>query len=98
MWQDNTEAIKIKKNWKQANMYCENLTLSGFNNWRLSTVQELKVLHKNRFRLSNRIPINYWTSTEGKFVSSAYMMNFFDAGEALHAQKYFYNIRCVREN
>jgi len=41
MWQDDSAAKNTKKNWKDAKIYCQNLSLAGFSDWRLPTYNEL---------------------------------------------------------
>lgn len=42
MWQDDKTSKTIKKNWQGAIKHCENLKFTGFNDWRLPTITELK--------------------------------------------------------
>ena len=40
-WQDNIAAKTVEKNWAEAKNYCQNLSLGGYTDWRLPTVDEL---------------------------------------------------------
>lgn len=42
IWQENID--KNRRNFDEAQSYCENLSLAGFNDWKLPTVNELKFL------------------------------------------------------
>jgi len=42
LWQDSTEAKSIKRDFKGAKTYCENLKLAGFDDWSLPTISELE--------------------------------------------------------
>lgn len=81
-WQDNTDAIKIKKPWitqinyelknyadtrgDTATTYCKKLSLAGFNDWSLPTKDQLKKLYKDKKILKNVSPNWYWSSTNSK--------------------------------
>ena len=41
MWQDDSNAKTLQKTWIDAINYCDNLSLAGFNDWRLSNINEL---------------------------------------------------------
>lgn len=50
VWQDNSEAKTVKKNWKEAVEYCENLNLAGFDDWKLPDSDELEsVVDKSKY-------------------------------------------------
>ncbi len=33
MWQDDSSAKSVKKDWEDAKAYCQNLTHGGYNDW-----------------------------------------------------------------
>jgi hypothetical protein len=39
IWQDD-KFNNVKRNWDDANQYCQNLSLYGYKNWRLPTIKE----------------------------------------------------------
>jgi hypothetical protein len=41
MWQDDTDVGSIKKNWSDAKTYCTKLTLGGYTDWYLPSIEEL---------------------------------------------------------
>ena len=44
MWQDDSNASSLQKNWSDAIAYCENLTLGGYSDWNLPNFNELYML------------------------------------------------------
>ncbi len=42
VWQDNTEAKSIKRDYKAAVDYCKRLRLAGFKDWTLPTISQLE--------------------------------------------------------
>ena len=103
MWQDNSEAKTINKDWKGAIDYCKNLDLGGFYNWRLPTINELNSIIdynttnpaiKNKFKNISQY-IYYWSSTSYD-KNKAWLIGF-DYGDS-HYRNYENNhsIRCVR--
>jgi hypothetical protein len=66
LWQDNSDAKTIKKDWYDAKEYCKGLTLNGESNWRLPSRDELVSLKKSSIRTSLKnvaYPLLYWSST-----------------------------------
>lgn len=56
--------------WYDANMMCENSTVSGYTDWRLPTIDELMVIYNNKDKIpnlrddyANRSSNFYWSST-----------------------------------
>ena len=109
MWQDNIDNKTLTKSWSEANSYCLNLTLDGFNNWRLPRYKELLyILDSSRFYPSSisRVFLNsatkyYWSSTlyynsQSKIIS-AYIVNFSDGHSMVSSKGLKYNFRCVRD-
>ncbi len=105
MWQDDSDAKTIQKTWDEAKSYCENLSLSGFSNWRLPTLDELKMitdLSKKKLvindNFTNTASSVYWSSTlNDSNPNLAWNINFFDGKVS-----YFYKtgsrfIRCTRD-
>jgi len=44
MWQDNSDAQSVQKNWQDAKEYCHNLNHANYSDWRLLTISELETL------------------------------------------------------
>ena len=106
MWQDDNEVKTVIKTWEDAKIYCNNLSLSGFTDWYLPTIEEfMSISDKSRNTPSiNEIFINvsnyssYWSSTTN-IVNNArawYFTYSLDNSNTDDKQSNYY-IRCVRE-
>jgi len=69
-WQDNEDAKTVEKTWIEAIKYCENLTLGGYDDWRLPNFNELYFLADKNKRSPAISPVFqnanydvYWTSS-----------------------------------
>ena len=105
IWQDNKEILDNNLNHDEAQTYCQNLEVDGFNDWRLPTLREYYTiidLRQDRPALKNGFEIRddgrYWTATpfvknpekEAWYISMSY-------GEAEPYKKgRVYHVRCVR--
>jgi hypothetical protein len=105
MWQDNSEAKTTNKTWSEAITYCEGLSLGGYNNWRLPSVEELmSITDKGRYNLSidpvftNVVSDSYWSATtDASYTSYAWGVYFYYGGYVYWYDKtYSYYVRCVR--
>jgi len=104
IWQDNKDIVKNRMKYIDAQEYCKNLTLDGFKNWYLPTIQELETILdfkrdmptiKNGFNI--RISDYFWTSTvdakEPKH--SAWRISFSYGEMEAYPQNRKYHVRCV---
>jgi hypothetical protein len=114
MWQDNAEVLTPKKPWlSQENYnngnyfdtsgdtvttYCENLTLGGYSNWRLPSIEEAQKLPNGNLRkysASINEALYYTSQSDANDASWAYIYN--SNGTITKALKYSNrNLRCVR--
>jgi len=66
MWQAtppdlNSDHYPDKMSWGEALSYCENLTLAGYNDWRLPDIQEIRsFVNYNNY---DPFPFPYWSAT-----------------------------------
>lgn len=107
MWQDTEENVRILVSHIDSDKYCEKLTLGGYTNWRVPSVEDYKyIIDKTR---KDEIMINrefkyilqddYWTSnrTWRNFGRWGYYI-FFKSGNAYYENRtYPKYIRCVRD-
>ena len=106
MWQDNADANTTTKNWADAVVYCEDLTLGGYSDWRLPSVEELmSMTDKEKYRPAiNSIFRNissdvYWSSsTVASWISSAFTVRFKFGYDRQNSKSSSIYVRCVRDN
>ena len=77
VWQDNSDAKNVQKDWSGAKGYCQNLTLEEKSDWRLPTIKELQsIVDIKKFNpaikdgFKNVASNDYWSSSEHVFYSS----------------------------
>lgn len=57
-------AAPTTMNWSNANSYCNNLTLYGYSDWRLPTVDELHKMYQLRYTIGGFNTNCWWSSTQ----------------------------------
>jgi len=103
-WQDNTPSSPMV--WEEAILYCENLVLDKYNDWRLPNIRELtSLVDEKRFDPSispifkNISSISYWTSTSAATQYNFAWRVYFRSGYLYTVRKstsFGGNVRCVR--
>lgn len=98
MWQDNSDAKKLLKEWSGAMEYCENLSLAGFNDWKLPSDETLKTLSVHKKLLRNGMNSYYWSSSSVEhFENLAWGVSFNAEGYSYTDAKIYEGyVRCVR--
>ena len=104
MWQDSSVVETQEMLYSQAKRYCQELSLSGYKDWRLPTVTELQsIVDFKRYDPSiNRAfyhtaKDNYWSSTIYADDSvRAWAVDFKSGGTSHNRDSYSYYVRCVR--
>jgi len=104
-WQDNEEVKTVTKNWEDAKIYCSNnVSLNGFNDWRLPTAIELKSIidyGENNPSIDsifiNTNPYFYWSSTtliwDARY---AFYVHFNHGNMTTNLKGFNAYVRCVR--
>lgn len=105
MWQDDTDASGPDHNWSAAIGYCENLSLGGYTDWRLPSINELWGL-QNRNTASPSLPdaftnytlrMSYWSSTTRSANSAeAWDLSMYDGNGFWRDKNATSAVRCVR--
>ncbi|RXJ98489.1 hypothetical protein CRV02_13430 [Arcobacter sp. CECT 8989] len=70
MWQDDRDTNSIKRNFKGAQKYCDELEMGGYNDWRLPNAGELYSLVDETKKNNTNSIIKY--SSLGSYVSSTF--------------------------
>lgn len=104
MWQDNADASSITKNWGDAKSYCQNLSLGGYSDWRLPSIEELEGIVDFGHSDPAIDPIfqhvassYYWSSTTHVYYAGYAWGVYFWVGNSLnHLKSDTYYARCVR--
>ncbi len=111
-WEDSDNSITLKKTFTEAKNYCDDLTLSGYDNWRLPTIKEFALI-SDKGKTSSPMIFStftkvvssstdaYWSSDdfdpEDVNTSSAFRFDTGRDGFADHNESSTLNVRCVRE-
>jgi TPR repeat protein len=93
------EGIGKALTWKQAKVYCQNLSLENFNDWYLPTKEDLMILYINQNMLKNVVKQHFWSSSllypniKNSTVYDVYM----EDGRSYKANPFAIDfVRCVR--
>lgn len=108
MWQDSPNDVKVLKHQDTAVLYCEDLELDGYADWRLPTVKEFKkIIDKKRKNKEPKIVKafqyvlldHYWTQdrTWRNFFTWGYYVHF-NTGTVYYDNKtYPKYVKCIRD-
>ena len=104
MWQDNVDSKTVRKKWIDAIEYCENLSLAGFDDWRLPNFNELySIGDRSRYApaiqiaFSNVVSDGYWSATTTGHTSVAWVVDFDYGNDHGGYKTGDYYVRCVRD-
>jgi hypothetical protein len=102
IWQQSD----VKKDWEEANSYCDELDYANRQDWRLPSYEELQAIVDNTksnvmidiLAFPGTKPSLYWSATEYEsYYIMAYAVDFIN-GNLLSEEKAFANfVRCVRQ-
>ena len=104
MWQDDSDAKSVTKDWQGAQDYCNNLTLQGYHDWFLPTAEQLlTITDKNKVNPSiksefkNVTSSSYWSSSPLVSGSKyAWYVYFNDGSSNRNFKTREYYVRCAR--
>jgi hypothetical protein len=105
IWQDNSDAKSVKKDFLGAKSYCKNLKLAGYSDWRLPNIKELQsIVDIKKYKPAVKSGIKnisirdyYWSSTSYKNNSSqAWTVRFSNGHTGYNYESNSYYVRCVR--
>ncbi|SFV68620.1 FimH-like protein [hydrothermal vent metagenome] len=102
VWQDNK--IIIQEDWTSAISYCKELSLGGYQNWRLPEIDELmSISDKNNYSPAIKKYFKYtkndyyWTITAyTSDISQAWILNFINGSASYDKKSTRYWVRCIR--
>jgi len=96
VWQDNSEAKTVEKDWQGAIDYCENLKFSGFDDWELPKKDTLKALYPKKNSLKNVTHDRYWSSSASDYsIGGALIVDFSGGSDYAVSKDSGRLIRCV---
>ncbi|OQX73955.1 MAG: hypothetical protein B6D59_04085, partial [Campylobacteraceae bacterium 4484_4] len=109
MWEDDAALKESRRSWEEAKSYCENLTLGGFTDWRLPSIEELyTITDHHRFNpaikppFQNGLSANFWSATPAR-EGYIWGVNFYQGSNYYNTDEYGwlpdhkrYYTRCVR--
>lgn len=105
MWQDNEEVITVEKTWADANSYCQNLSLGGYRDWFLPTVDELLTISDTSTYPSIQKGFEnvegawYWSSSPRlSRDSDAWRINLQYGYTYTQSKMTTYHVRCARDS
>lgn len=104
IWQDDIAAKNTKMVWKEAVKYCENLSLEGYDDWRLPSYDELlSIVDYDRSDPSimssfeNTVPLYYWSSSQSvDDPDKAWHVSFRLGYTDRYNKSFEYYVRCIR--
>lgn len=104
MWQDDSNASSVIRNWSDAITHCENMTLAGYSDWHLPNLNELYMLADRSIyspslssAFNNVVSSNYWSSTTyASDTTNAWGVHFNRGNDYCVTKALSYYVRCVR--
>lgn len=86
--------------------YCNELSLAGFDDWKLPSIENLRTIKKGNDTNETIVNVfkniklkSYWSSTQYPgFSKAAWYINFSNGFEFGYGKNIHLNVRCVREN
>jgi hypothetical protein len=104
MWQDNSSAKSVKKNWQSAKNYCSNLVVDRYSDWYLPTVEQLLTINdKDKYdpaikEAFNNVASDYYWSSSPFVVNSkvAWYVDFKRGNSRYGSKEGEHYVRCAR--
>ena len=107
MWQDTDIVSTYQPTWTDAITYCANLSLEGYDDWRLPSILELMSIvdfSNEDYRLNSVFQSHesvFWSSTSvnteyAQSFDFEYALNGTNSNSSYKTQSGFSNVRCVR--
>jgi hypothetical protein len=106
MWQDDVESKTVTKDWQGAINYCKDLSLAGFDDWRLPKIEELESITDDtrsdpaiQVGFENVMSDYYWSSSSVVYNSNyAWYVGFKYGSDRYNYKSSNYYVRCVRDS
>jgi len=105
MWQDNNDVVLYKENITMANVYCENLILNGYIDWKFPSIKQLSMIidvksKKSAITKEFKFIKNdkYWTNTPYVNMKDNFWYVDFTNGKInFTSEIQEYQVRCYRD-
>jgi len=104
MFQDNSSAKTVKKDWSDAKEHCQSLNFAGFKNWYLPSIKELETLvNTTKYKpaikdgFKNVASSGYWSSSpDVSYSKYAWYVDFKYGYSYSHRKADKVYVRCAR--
>ena len=98
VWQDDIRVTRMQMTWENATLFCNALTLDGYDDWMLPSKEQLQTISlQQSFKF--KAQGYYWSSSEEtSHLDFAWDVDFTSGYAYYRAKDYRYQVRCLRHS